>query len=60
MTKVVSMSALLVALTAVAQPASINQIRLILTKIEPVVVYITGVGPTDTVYVSTANDPRGQ
>jgi uncharacterized RmlC-like cupin family protein len=28
-----------------------------LTKTEPVVVYITGVGPTDTVYVSTANDP---
>src|SRR5580658_8635074 len=26
-----------------------------LTKTEPVVVYITGVGPTDTVYVSTAN-----
>jgi quercetin dioxygenase-like cupin family protein len=29
-----------------------------LTKAEPVVVYITGFGPTDTVYLNTANDPR--
>jgi uncharacterized RmlC-like cupin family protein len=29
-----------------------------LTKAEPVVVYITGVGPTDTVYLSTTDDPR--
>jgi len=29
-----------------------------LTKTEPVVVYITGIGPTDTVYLSAANDPR--
>src|SRR5580692_5644631 len=29
-----------------------------LTKAEPVVVYITGTGPTDTVYVNAANDPR--
>jgi len=28
------------------------------TKAEPVVVYITGIGPTDTVYVSTADDPH--
>jgi uncharacterized RmlC-like cupin family protein len=28
------------------------------TKSEPVVVYITGVGPTDTVYLTTADDPR--
>jgi uncharacterized RmlC-like cupin family protein len=28
-----------------------------LTKAEPVVVYITGMGPTDTVYLSAANDP---
>ena len=28
-----------------------------LTKAEPVVVYITGIGPTDTVYLSTTNDP---
>ena len=31
-----------------------------LTKAEPVVVYITGLGPTDTVYLSTANAPRTQ
>jgi quercetin dioxygenase-like cupin family protein len=29
-----------------------------LTKSEPVVAYIAGVGQTDTVYVSAANDPR--
>jgi quercetin dioxygenase-like cupin family protein len=29
-----------------------------LTKAEPVVVYITGFGPTDTVYLNAANDPR--
>jgi uncharacterized RmlC-like cupin family protein len=29
-----------------------------LTRAEPVVVYITGFGPTDTVYVNAANDPR--
>lgn len=29
-----------------------------LTKAEAVVVYITGFGPTDTVYVKAANDPR--
>jgi quercetin dioxygenase-like cupin family protein len=31
-----------------------------LTKAEPVVVYITGFGPTDTVYVNAANDPRSK
>jgi uncharacterized RmlC-like cupin family protein len=31
-----------------------------MTKAEPVVVCITGVGPTDTVYVRTANDPRSK
>jgi hypothetical protein len=39
------------------EPAGVAHFAL--TKAEPVVVYITGVGPTDTVYVSTANDPRG-
>jgi quercetin dioxygenase-like cupin family protein len=29
-----------------------------MTKAESVVVYITGFGPTDTVYVNAANDPR--
>jgi quercetin dioxygenase-like cupin family protein len=29
-----------------------------LTRAEPVVVYITGFGPTDTVYLNAANDPR--
>jgi len=29
-----------------------------LTKAEPVVVYITGFGPTNTVYSNAANDPR--
>jgi uncharacterized RmlC-like cupin family protein len=29
-----------------------------LTKAVPVVVYITGFGPTDTVYLNAANDPR--
>jgi uncharacterized RmlC-like cupin family protein len=29
-----------------------------LTRAEPVVVYITGLGPTDTVYLNAANDPR--
>lgn len=31
-----------------------------LTKAEPVVVYITGFGPTDTVYLNAANDPRSK
>jgi quercetin dioxygenase-like cupin family protein len=31
-----------------------------LTKAESVVVYITGFGPTDTVYVNAANDPRNK
>jgi uncharacterized RmlC-like cupin family protein len=30
------------------------------TKGVPVVVYITGFGPTDTVYMNTANDPRNK
>jgi quercetin dioxygenase-like cupin family protein len=29
-----------------------------LTRAEPVVVYITGFGPTNTVYLNAANDPR--
>ena len=29
-----------------------------LTRAEPVVVYITGFGPTDTVYLNAADDPR--
>jgi quercetin dioxygenase-like cupin family protein len=29
-----------------------------LTRDEPAVVYITGFGPTDTIYVEKANDPR--
>src|SRR5207245_7223626 len=29
-----------------------------ITKTEPVVVYITGFGPTDTVYLNAADDPR--
>jgi quercetin dioxygenase-like cupin family protein len=40
------------------EPAGVAHFAL--TKGEPVVVYITGVGPTDTVYVSTANDPRSK
>lgn len=31
-----------------------------LTRAEPVVVYITGFGPTDTVYLSATNDPRNK
>jgi quercetin dioxygenase-like cupin family protein len=31
-----------------------------LTRAEPVVVYITGFGPTDTVYLNAENDPRSQ
>jgi quercetin dioxygenase-like cupin family protein len=31
-----------------------------LTKAESVVVYITGSGPTDTVYVNATNDPRSK
>jgi quercetin dioxygenase-like cupin family protein len=31
-----------------------------LSKAEPVVVYITGFGPTDTVYVDAANDPHNK
>ncbi len=29
-----------------------------LTRAEPVVVYITGFGPTNTIYLNAANDPR--
>ena len=31
-----------------------------LTRAEPVVVYITGFGPTDTVYLNAENDPRNK
>lgn len=31
-----------------------------LTRAEPVVVYITGFGPTDTVYLNAASDPRNK
>jgi uncharacterized RmlC-like cupin family protein len=31
-----------------------------LTRSKPVVVYITGYGPTDTVYLSAADDPRNK
>jgi quercetin dioxygenase-like cupin family protein len=31
-----------------------------LTRAEPVVVYITGFGPTDTVYLNAENDPRSK
>jgi quercetin dioxygenase-like cupin family protein len=31
-----------------------------LTRAEPVVVYITGYGPTDTVYLNAADDPRNK
>ena len=31
-----------------------------LTKSQPVVVFITGYGPSDTIYVNAANDPRGK
>jgi hypothetical protein len=31
-----------------------------LTRAEPVVVYITGFGPTDTIYLNAANDPRNK
>lgn len=31
-----------------------------LTRAEPVVVYITGFEPTDTVYLNTENDPRAK
>jgi quercetin dioxygenase-like cupin family protein len=31
-----------------------------LTRAEPVVVYITGFGPTNTVYLNAANDPRAK
>jgi quercetin dioxygenase-like cupin family protein len=31
-----------------------------LTKAESVVVYITGIGPTDTVYLNAADDPRNK
>jgi uncharacterized RmlC-like cupin family protein len=34
--------------------------RFALTKAEPVVVYITGYGPTDTVYLNAANDPHNK
>ena len=30
------------------------------TMAEPVVVYITGFGPTDTVYLNAENDPRAK
>jgi quercetin dioxygenase-like cupin family protein len=31
-----------------------------LTRAEPVVVYMTGFGPTDTVYLNAADDPRNK
>jgi uncharacterized RmlC-like cupin family protein len=31
-----------------------------ITKAEPVSVIITGYGPTDTIYVNSADDPRGK
>src|ERR1700728_496795 len=31
-----------------------------LTRAEPVVVYITGIGPTGTVYINAADDPRNK
>jgi quercetin dioxygenase-like cupin family protein len=31
-----------------------------LTKAEPVVIYITGFGPTDTIYLNAADDPRNK
>jgi quercetin dioxygenase-like cupin family protein len=40
------------------EPAGVAHFAL--TKAEPVVVYITGVGPTDTVYVGKASDPRSK
>lgn len=38
------------------EPASVAHFAI--TKSEPVVVYITGFGPSDTIYVNAANDPR--
>jgi quercetin dioxygenase-like cupin family protein len=40
------------------EPAGVAHFAL--TKAEAVVVYITGFGPTDTVYVNAANDPRNK
>jgi quercetin dioxygenase-like cupin family protein len=40
------------------EPAGVAHFAI--TKAEPVVVYITGFGPTDTVYVVAKNDPRGK
>jgi quercetin dioxygenase-like cupin family protein len=40
------------------EPAGVAHFAL--TKDEPVVVYITGYGPTDTNYVDPGNDPRGR
>lgn len=40
------------------EPAGVAHFAL--TKAEPVVVYITGQGPTDTKYLEVANDPRGK
>ena len=40
------------------EPAGVAHFAL--TKNEPVVVYITGYGPTDTNYVDPANEPRGK
>src|SRR5580704_15172747 len=31
-----------------------------LTKAKPVIVYITGFGPTDTIYLNASNDPRNK
>jgi hypothetical protein len=38
------------------EPAGVAHFAL--TRAEPVVVYITGFGPTNTVYLNAANDPR--
>ena len=40
------------------EPADVAHFAM--TMDEPVVVYITGYGPTDTNYVNPANDPRGK
>ena len=39
-----------------SEPAGVPHFAI--TKANPVVVYITGIGPTDTVYVDPKNDPR--
>jgi uncharacterized RmlC-like cupin family protein len=40
------------------EPAGVAHFAL--TRAEPVVVYITGFGPTDTVYLNAGNDPRNR